>query len=486
MKKNYKLTHDIVISAKLTNVSPLIMGAQKEDETDLEILKHSNHQPYISGTAFAGKFLKNFESNLKLKQPSEPNKQIVANNLKFLVGSSNKEVDQSDSEEKSQSHVILDNLELVSTNECSIVLNDSNKISKKTGAVENKFNFEKLEPGCQFQLKAHFKIRNGFDVLFFKDVVIYLQRLLKDQFSIGAKTNNGYGQMQLDEFQAKVFDYSTKTAFAEWEDFLKNDQFKNEFQSFKPTYFEYKPQKKVLFNLNLAIKSQFITGEPVYDLADVKKKQSQRVNVASKNFLTSEKAISYFVKGEAVKNALSHRAYRILNTVNPTNQTWVNNLMLYIFGENMDEVANKTSKELNHKKAHLSVKEAKFQNVDEQKQTRIKISRFTGGTINGALTTASPIHSLTDQTTPNIKFEFQLIHDQNNPLFKNAMTLMLMLIKDLFSEDLPIGGEKATGKGILIGCESELIIDSQKIGINKMGVDPKQAVYLNSFNQFNF
>jgi hypothetical protein len=70
MKKNYKLTHDIVISAKLTNVSPLIMGAQKEDETDLEILKHSNHQPYISGTAFAGKFLKNFEANLKLKQPS--------------------------------------------------------------------------------------------------------------------------------------------------------------------------------------------------------------------------------------------------------------------------------------------------------------------------------------------------------------------------------------------------------------------------------
>lgn len=458
MAATNKLTHDIVIYAELRNTSPLIMGAQKEDDTDLEILKHSNGAPYISGTAFGGKLLRYFAEfdfgkyHEKLRDFKE---DVVRQNLAYLLGN----------EENSQSHILISNLELVDQDDYVIALNDSNKISKATGVTANKFNFEKLEPGCRFAFKAHFKIRSGFDLIFFKDAVLFIQQVLATDFSVGAKTRNGYGRIELERFRYKLFDYTKAEAFEEWEKYLKSGDFKDEFANLEAIYFKYSSPKKIAFNLNLAIKSQFITGEMVMDTNDVDKKQSQRQNG------------DFILKGEAAKNALSHRAYRILNSVSNRNEVWVNQLMLYVFGEDL-------SGNEKHKPAHLKVNESDFKNVVAEKQTRIKISRFTGGTVKGALAESMPIHS-TDKTRPNITLAFELNEEPENSNFSNAVTLMLMLIKDLFTEDLPIGGEKATGKGIMSGCESSIEINQTTIQIDKNGIDNENAHLIQPFNSFN-
>jgi CRISPR/Cas system CSM-associated protein Csm3 (group 7 of RAMP superfamily) len=455
MSQNSKITYDIVLRAKLTNCSPLVMGAQQSEEIDLEILQHSDGRPYISGTAFAGKLLRAFEDDQLREELEDFDKNCFEKNKNYLLGNG----------EDSQSHILIENLELVGDRTYEIVLNDSNKISKETGSVDNKFNFQKLEPGCSFELKVHFKLRAGFDLTFFKDAVCFMRSVLNSDFHLGAKTTKGYGKMELKDFSVCVFDYQQENAFASWEHYLRTGSFEDEFSTFAPKYFRYKPLNKLRFVLNLAIQSQFITGEMLTDNDELDKAQSQRKG-------------EFLLKGEAAKNALSHRAFRILNTINPTDKPWIYDLMKYLFGEDLTD-------EEDHIPSRLRVNESLFKNVSTEKQTRIKISRFTGGTVKGALATAVPIHSTTAENIPNITLKFELTEDEaHKDSFSNSVTLLLMLIKDLFNGDLPIGGEKAIGKGVMRGCESQIHWNEETVTIDHSGIQGNTETFLHEFNQF--
>ena len=465
-----RITHDIIVSAKLKSTSPLVMGAQKGEQIDLEILKHSTGEPYISGTAFAGKLLHFFKNNDYWKFNTSDDKKIstIKQNLNYLLGDG----------DDYQSHILIEDVELLGASP-GVRINDSNKMDKKTGNVAHKFNFEKLKPGATFGFKAHLKIRAGFNVKFFEETIHFIQAILNNDFSVGAKTNKGYGKLEVEQFAYRLFDYTKENEFELWEqylrtsmvsegiflkqhEFIENNQTK---ESASEKYFEYQQPEKVVFNLNLRIKSQFITGEMALGQHDVDKIQSQR---EVQNEEDGKDQTSYILKGEAAKNALSHRAYRILNTVNGQDKQWVNDIMLYLFGEDMTAAEN-------HQSAHLKVNESIFNNVKAQKQTRIKISRFTGGTIDGAMVDSMPIHS-TNKDQPNFTLTFEMYLENDVKFqddFSNSVTLMLMLIKDLFTEDLPIGGEKATGKGVLVGCKSTIDFAGQTIEINERGFDLK-------------
>ena len=54
--------------------------------------------------------------------------------------------------------------------------------------------------------------------------------------------------------------------------------------------------------------------------------------------------------------------------------------------------------------------------------------------------------------------------------------LMLLVLKDLWNGDLPIGGEKGIGRGTLQGLEAEIWLDDKKVTIEQLK-DGKLAVY---------
>lgn len=452
-KMSNRIKQDIVFHAVLENASPLIMGSEKGEDIDLEILKHSNGHPYISGTAFSGKLLKYFNAKEHFERRSEASDANIKKNQFFFLGE----------ESGSQSHIRLSNLEL-EEDVFEIVLNDSNKITKQEGIVENKFNFEKLNPGCRFQMKGHITVRENFDLKYFIDALLFIRAVLDDDFRIGAKTAKGYGRMKLKYFHARVFDYQDPEAFTAWEHYLREGTFQDQCASFSPQWFCYRPSEKIHFQLQLAIQSQFITGEAAVDEEEVGKVQSQRNG-------------TYILKGESFKNALSHRAYRILNTVCNGNHHWANDLMLYLFGEDVTEAKA-------HQLARLCVNESVFCEVRSEKQTRIKINRFTGGTVNGALAIAMPIHGTNTSEEPNLTVDFEFKGRSNEQQYSNAITLLLHLIKDLFTGDLPIGGEKATGKGVFKGCLASIQIGSEKVELQRNGYCKGNSAVLQSFNHF--
>jgi len=76
-------------------------------------------------------------------------------------------------------------------------------------------------------------------------------------------------------------------------------------------------------------------------------------------------------------------------------------------------------------------------------QQRIKIDRFTGGTMSGALFDSQPIFAKNNGTN-RLKIK---IKDAQDP----EKGLLLLLLKDLWTADLPVGGEKNIGRGVLEG-----------------------------------
>ncbi|HMP95235.1 MAG TPA: RAMP superfamily CRISPR-associated protein, partial [Phnomibacter sp.] len=108
-------------------------------------------------------------------------------------------------------------------------------------------------------------------------------------------------------------------------------------------------------------------------------------------------------------------------------------------------------------------------------QNRIRIDRFTGGVIDGALFNSEPVWT-TDKEDLQLTFtmdSFSKVKDESTQkLYKK---LLLMLLKDLWTGDLPIGGEKNIGRGVLQGKKATIIDNNQEVAIFTWADEGKTA-----------
>ncbi|MDZ7344709.1 MAG: RAMP superfamily CRISPR-associated protein, partial [candidate division KSB1 bacterium] len=137
--------------------------------------------------------------------------------------------------------------------------------------------------------------------------------------------------------------------------------------------------------------------------------------------------------------------------------------------------------------SRLVVKETVIQKPEKQSliQTRVKIDRFTGGAFETALFSEEPIWG--DENT-RLKLELILrapAPDKSEqavlPRVPDAeIGLLLLLVKDLWTGDLPIGGEASIGRGRLQGKNATLTLADGKTSFvlearGKYGVDVKEG-----------
>lgn len=142
------------------------------------------------------------------------------------------------------------------------------------------------------------------------------------------------------------------------------------------------------------------------------------------------------LSGTSLAGALRARARRIVNTLKlPDADLFIAQL----FGDQIEENGHK-------KKLYASrvlVKETKIKDALEMVQSRIKIDRFTGGVYPGALFNEQPVFG-----KPETEIDISLCIIQ--PIEKE-IGLLLLLLKDLWTGDLPLGGESSIGRGRLQG-----------------------------------
>jgi hypothetical protein len=95
------------------------------------------------------------------------------------------------------------------------------------------------------------------------------------------------------------------------------------------------------------------------------------------------------------------------------------------------------------------VHESVIENTADLVQNRIAIDRFTGGAYHGALFSEQPIFG-SDETRLTLELELR------QPK-KAEIGLLLLLLKDLWTSDLPVGGESSIGRGRLQGIKATMI-----------------------------
>ncbi|MEG3858216.1 RAMP superfamily CRISPR-associated protein, partial [Microcoleus sp. herbarium12] len=137
------------------------------------------------------------------------------------------------------------------------------------------------------------------------------------------------------------------------------------------------------------------------------------------------------LSGTSLAGVLRHRAERIVNTLGGSS-TLVNELFGFV-------------QEKEAKSSRLVVHEKVIENATELVQTRIAIDRFTGGAYHGALFDEQPIFG------GSVCIELELRNPKDNEI-----GLLLLLLKDLWTQDLPVGGESSIGRGRLQGESATL------------------------------
>jgi CRISPR/Cas system CSM-associated protein Csm3 (group 7 of RAMP superfamily) len=184
------------------------------------------------------------------------------------------------------------------------------------------------------------------------------------------------------------------------------------------------------------------------------------------------------VSGTSWAGVLRHRAGMIVRTLAVSDEK-AEKFVEGIFGstprkkdaneqtEGSEKMKNKkNAKEQEYLRAsRLMVKETVIQKPEKQSlvQTRVKIDRFTGGAFETALFSEEPIWG-----DENTRLELELIlrapapekpEQAVVPRVPDAeIGLLLLLLKDLWTGDLPIGGEASIGRGRLQGKSATLTL----------------------------
>lgn len=164
------------------------------------------------------------------------------------------------------------------------------------------------------------------------------------------------------------------------------------------------------------------------------------------------------LSGTSLAGAVRGRAYRIANTMKGADNA--RNLIDGIFGRRQRPDQDERDEQYEPTGSRLLVRESVIKNRNEDRvQNRVKIDRFTGGAYPQALFSQQPVFAkAAEPTEVSIYLELRKHQYIDEKAFQAEIGLLLLLLKDLWTGDLPLGGESSVGRGRLQGQKATLTI----------------------------
>jgi len=419
----------IILEGKIKLLSPAIIGSGKDENSDVDVLRNSEGKTYIPATSFCGVLRHSIKIDKSLKEKLE----------RFWGSSHNEEGFQK------QSSIIVD--DLLPDNDTMVVIRDGVKIDNKRGIAEDKkkFDYEVIEPNSTFNLKIEIPLDGNDDEFKKRMLATIIEFLKNEKIRIGAKTNNGFGRIQLSDYKLFIFDFKNKKDVLRW---FKHDF--SETSELNATPFEIN-QRDFTITADFIIRNSLIVRSYNYD---PNKPDIEHIKSNGKPVLP----------GTSLKGSIRARAERIINTLGK-NQSIIDEL----FG-------TVNENEGSAKKGRIIVYETIINGYSEEVQTRLKIDRFTGGAIEGALLETKPLFRT--QESKNLRINIKITNYQDH-----EASLMLLVLKDLWTGDLPVGGEKAVGRGVFEGKKAIIYCNGNKIADfeNTNQLNDEQKALVQSF-----
>jgi CRISPR/Cas system CSM-associated protein Csm3 (group 7 of RAMP superfamily) len=425
-----KIYKRIIVKGTLVLDTPTCLGSGDSDSlTDLALLRDSvdEDKALLTGASIAGalrNYLHEYNPELGL--------------AKLLFGGERGD-DQGD-----QSPLIVN--DSISNEKIDLELRDGVKIDKKKGvAVDGaKYDFELLSAGTEFPLFFELLIEEGKDENQLKqELAITLSGFENGEIAIGMKKRRGFGRCHVENWQVWEFDLKDNRQRLEWLNFEHwNRNLSESRTKISPISIVLgaipNDNKRDRFTITAKfslIGSMLIrSGQSLQKAEDGKYKKSPD-DVHLKSYRPTDKNPIPVISGTSLAGVLRHRSVRIINTLEKDLQ-----IVDDIFGTDISDNGNKEAKA-----SRLIVHESEIKESSELVQSRIAIDRFTGGAMHGALFDAQPVFS----------GEVELKLELRNPK-EHEIGLLLLLLKDLWTGDLPIGGESSIGRGRLQGIHADI------------------------------
>lgn len=438
MSNSAKIMGRYTLTGTVKLISPLIIRAGVyndilNDTVDDIVVTYHDGQPFIPGTSLAGVLRQTIQDFEGIKD----HKRTLDN---VLFGSI-------DEDKGTQSALQINDIPLENTN---ISIRDGICIDDVLGVTKDgaKYDFEVIESGAHGILRINCIIRechqNQVDII--KDTLITLANLLKNGISIGARTVNGFGCIVCEKISLEHYDFTKPKNVQSW---LLNES---------GTIITFPEEPNVA-------KNDLIIDMDCY-LEDT---------ILIKSIFEAgwdNKSLTLFIPGTSVKGVLRHQCSRILNVLG-CGTTMTDKLFGY---------SNDKTKESH--KGRVLVNEVYFNTAyTQEEQHRIRIDRFTGGVMNGALFADHPLRN-----TKGAKLTFPL-HIRIKDCSNSEAGLAMLLVKDLMSGQVTMGANRTIGCGRIKGKsvtiqyngESYVIDDSGKV---TKGQEETLEALVQSLHQF--
>lgn len=430
-QKTRQIRRRIIIEGDLVLQTPAHFGNGDGDEvTDMPLLldPHDNQSPLLTGASLAGA-LRSYLREQEHGFGGQANKQSASVSL-FGGGKGDDGGEQSPL-------IVADSL----GQKASATIRAGVRLEGKTRTAADKalFDVQLWQAGTTFPLRLELLIGAKDDAAKLKQALVTaLAGLSNGRITLGARKRRGYGEVKVSQWRVKEYDLTDPEQLCDW---LANGNQPLEAETADLQtalgVADLVTDKRQLFQLHatFALQGSLLirAGEGQDDVGpDMVHLHARQAN--------GKKAP--IVSGTSLAGALRARAQRIVNTIRAGDRA--DHLINSLFG---GEYLQDGKKRL--QASRLTVKEKVIENGrTDLVQNRVSIDRFTGGARDTALFNEQPVFA-TNETLITVDLHLR------NPQ-PHDVGLLLLLLKDLWTEDLPLGGESSVGRGRLKGREATL------------------------------
>lgn len=324
------------------------------------------------------------------------------------------------------------------------------KVDIGNGALRGyKYDLELLEAGTIFPLRMELLISEDHDADQLKQsLALALDGLAKGEITLGLRKRRGFGACNVTQWQVRKYDLRQPSDLVAWlgaehcRDIpAPSWQIGADIAQLLGVTLNDQPDQRSVCTIhaNLRLDSSLLirAGFGEQDRGpDTVHLHSKRANGQRQPVLS----------GTSIAGALRHRAERIVRTIRGDGQ--LHSIIDEMFGP-----ADITRSKQPARSSRLVVKESVISNPVYLVQNRIRIDRFTGSVHGGGLFNEQPVFA---EAATYVNVYLTLRNPQDAEI-----GLLLLLLKDLWTGDLPLGGEVSIGRGRLKGLRVSIKTSKQ-------------------------
>jgi CRISPR/Cas system CSM-associated protein Csm3 (group 7 of RAMP superfamily) len=325
--------------------------------------------------------------------------------------------------------------DVLAENGSDVELRDAVALDPKTRTAQDKkkFDMELIPAGTQFNLRFELNVSQDEKELV-RALAIVLRGLEQGEIGLGKRKTRGLGRCHVAEWHVRCYRVTEPRELIAWlNDDRTNEQHgANILEAMEISESALPQHTQNIFSLRaeFALEGSLLIRD-----------YGGSVTSADAAHLKSRRngEMKSIVSGTSLAGVLRARAFRIANTLAHSSSK-ANDMIENMFGP-------RNKKDL--KASRVRVRETEVKNsIAEMVQTRVKIDRFTGGASNTALFSEQPLFG---KPETRVYVELDLVEPQ-----EAEIGLLLLVLKDLWTGDLPLGGESSVGRGRLRGRFAEL------------------------------